>query len=193
MKKSIAGDKTQGDEERNLGRLWHRLRSGAGTQVKKVRKAPLWHTSGTKCSAGGQSWVWPGQLFVLRPTTHLCLWTGHLLLMYGRRPNLEGEGSNWMKCLCAFSGISVTYVYSLILLIIYFHCVSTKPRSLEMAEARAGSVLQLLWTPGLEEEGVVVWVMREKARVQPTAEQRVMLFSDSKELSWARVAGTNRM
>lgn len=46
----------------------------------------------------------------------LCLWTGHLLLMCSRRPNLEGEGSNWMKCLCAFSGISVTYVYSLILL-----------------------------------------------------------------------------
>lgn len=63
-----------------------------------------------------------------------------------------------------------------------------------MAEARAGSILQLLWTPGLEEEGAVAWVMREKTRAQPTAgEQRLMFFSDSKELSWASVAGTNRM
>lgn len=53
-----------------------------------------------------------------------------------------------------------------------------------MAGGRAGSPLQLLGHLVLEIKGAVVLVMSKKIWIQPAAvEQRIMFYSDPKELS----------
>lgn len=62
-----------------------------------------------------------------------------------------------------------------------------------MAGGRAGSPLQLLGHLVLEIKGAVVLVMSKKIWIQPAAvEQRIMFYSDPKELSWANESGRTR-